>query len=183
MAPRSDWPAIRRAYEAEPTSMTAIASRFRVCRQTLRERAAREGWVRCPAAGPQPGAAGGAAPASAPPTGGPDGAPDVAALVASLQRTTARLVAAAETRFAAGEEAAGFDEKDLRTLGALAATLAKVIALDTRPRSPRDPDSRDPADGDAVDFDDPRQLDAFSERLERLAAGAPARGAGGADRG
>ncbi|HUG62903.1 MAG TPA: hypothetical protein VMP03_13720, partial [Methylomirabilota bacterium] len=123
------------------------------------------------------------------PPAGERARPDVASLVDSLQRTTARLVDAAEARFSGRDggddgESAGFDEKDLRTLGALAVMLAKVIALDRQPRSARDdpsarPDPRpaDPADPTAdatadgpIDFDDPRQRDAFSERLERFVA-------------
>lgn len=104
---------------------------------------------------------------------------DPAALVASLQRTTARLVAAAEARFAGGE-GVPVEERDLRTLGALAAMLAKVISLDSEARTPRDrePPEPDPA---AVDFDDPGQRDAFSLRLERLVEDGAAGGAGGAD--
>jgi hypothetical protein len=192
--PWLDWPAIRAAFETEVVTQREIGERFGLSPRAIRDRAAKGGWIRCAAAvGPRyRGSVPSARPRLARPLLSPARAPrrmasDTAssrAMILALQRTTARLVEAAELQFTgeAGDGAAEsaapttIDEKDLRMLGALAAMLAKVIALDASPRRPRDddpaafaPDGHS-ATGTKIDFDDPQQRDAFSERLERYAA-------------
>jgi hypothetical protein len=206
MKPTYDWPAIRAAFETEVVTQREIGERFSINPRAIRRRAASELWVRCPDAlatsfnrrpRPERTSSPGRGWALVPPAASPKARSrrsarlDPQALVISLHRTTARAVEAAEARFAT-EGAPAIHENDLRTLGALAAMLAKVIALDASPRSPRDDHSAaspahgrtaDKAEtGDKVDFDDPRQRDAFSERLERFAAERAAGDAVAADR-
>jgi hypothetical protein len=47
-APRFPWHTIREAYEAEPVSLRALATRFGVSRTRIRTRRDREGWVAAP---------------------------------------------------------------------------------------------------------------------------------------
>ena len=157
----TDWQAIRFAYEGTDEPFTEIARRNGINPVTIRRRAAVEGWSRRPWLDP-----------------GEGGAPDVAALVAALQRTAARLVAVMEARLKTA--GAAVDEQEVRALGTLAATLAKVIALDPR-RSRRDAAA---PDGDAAG-DDRAELDALVALAERFVAarpdaGLPGRAADGA---
>ncbi|GLS78827.1 hypothetical protein [Oharaeibacter diazotrophicus] len=158
-APRPvDWAGARFAYEETREAATAIARRIGVSRQGLLKHAAAAGWKPRPVRG----------------TAGETTAPDTRRLVASLQRTTARLVAAMETRVGTAGE--GIDEREVRALGALAATLAKVIALEPD-RSPRDgrTDDAPPEPGD-----DERRLDALVALAERFVAARMAAGPDGA---
>jgi hypothetical protein len=106
---------------------------------------------------------------------------DTAAMLDGLRRAVARAVADAEERWAAPDSPPP-GERDLRTLGALAAVLARLVALDPSRRTDRDGPSESDAPGHAgLDFDDPRQCAAFAARLERLAAGEEDDGAAVAD--
>lgn len=131
-----DWDAIRFAYENTREEIGVIAARHGLTDRALRKRALDEQWDK-------------ALPRETP---GEDAAPRIPALVASLQRTTARLVAAMEARLGTAGE--GIEEREVRALGALAATLAKVIALDPPQRSSRDgPSDPAPAAGTAAGED------------------------------
>lgn len=170
--PPGFWQAIRYAYENEATSVRQIAERFSVDVSTLRQRAKKEAWVRRNPPNPAIPASAKSPPPS-PPTPLPIPALDDSspALVAALRRTVARLTLAMEARYA-GPDIGPVEEKDFKALGALAAMLARVIALDN-PRSARDEDADAAGPDSAVDFDDPRQRETFALRLERLAAGDP----------
>lgn len=165
---RFDWPAIRLAYEETDETVETIAARHGLHRITIQGRAAREGWK--PRNPELAGRVRVARPDDRPP-------PDLRALVLSLQRTTARVVAAMETRF--GRDGDGIDEKDVRALGTLAGALAKIIDLELPKRSPRDDtdpslaerDDRARRGGDAF-------RNALADRLEALLGPA---GEGGSD--
>lgn len=170
--PPADWAAIRVAYEETDEPIARIAGRYGLFPATIHRRVHADGWT--PRSAPTAVAQRTARAKTRP-------APDLPALVASLQRTTARIVGIMEARL--GAEGDGVDEKDVRALGALAATLAKVIALDPQRRSPRDDDPDRPSADDDRDPWDPDVLDAFSRRLERRAADDPPGAAGGPERG
>jgi hypothetical protein len=191
--------AVRRAYESG-ASYTRLSSQFRIARETARHWATAGRWERetapvvVAAGGPQPRDRQGRFVDSPP---DPDEVrarrkgrrtkrpaeppPDSAALLESLRRTIARAVAEAEERWA-GAGTVPPDDKDLRALGAIATVLARVVALETPTRTDRDgrddPDPDPDGDSAAIDFDDPRQREAFALRLEQLAGGAAARRAG-----
>ena len=159
---RLDWPAVRMAYEETDETIADIAVRFGTFPASIAFRGKREGWrPRDPVLAEKRRQT---AAAARPP-------PDLAALVASLQRTTARLVSMMESRVAT--EGEGVSEQDVRALGALAATLQKVISLEP-PKGSRHADLADPPDDDAR-TDDRDMLEEFLERARRFVQARQAR--------
>jgi hypothetical protein len=158
-ARRVDWAAVRLAYEETAETIASIARRFGTYPASINTRMHNEGWT--PRNGDLAAAQQTRRVKERP-------APDLGALVASLQRTTARIVTVMEARLGKAEE--GIDERDVRALGALASTLAKVISLQPEPRTARDEtnqaDNR-PAD---VDADDGRNIGRLVELAERFIA-------------
>ena len=160
-----DWPAIRRAYEESDVPVDKVAAAHGLHRVTIYARAKAEGW--------KPRAAVEAQRLRRAREREPT---DVARLVEALQRATARLVTSMEARLGTAE---GLDEKDARTLGALATALAKVIALNPDPRSSRDGHA---PDGDHLaQFDAVAAFEALSRRVERHVAERAAGFLGSAD--
>lgn len=109
------WAEIRAAYEGSDLAIGAIAEAYGVSFGQLRGRAGRGGWRR---------------PRSR--EGEADGEPiDRGLLVARLFKAVERQIAEVERRFA-GSAKPGIEEKDARTLAALARTLELLIGLERR---------------------------------------------------
>ncbi|MEJ1157989.1 hypothetical protein [Prosthecomicrobium sp. N25] len=123
-----DWPAVRLAYEESALAVGEILQRFRIPAGELYRRAGAEGWrLRQPRTGkPRGGRRTAAAkPGRARPI-------DRAALVDRLFQVVERQIGDIEARLARAPDAetAPADEKDARTLAALARTLELLIGLE-----------------------------------------------------
>lgn len=112
--PPPPWAEIRAAYEGSGLAVAAIAEAYGVSVDTVRGRARRGGWR-----GRRAG--GGSAVAAE--------ALDRGLLVARLFRAVERQIAEVERRFE-GSAPPSLEEKDARTLGALARTLELLIGLE-----------------------------------------------------
>lgn len=110
-----DWEAIRRAYERTGLDVKAICRGFGIAASTLYDHARRERWAPRHGDGPPPP---------------PLAEVDRRALVRRLFRAAEAQIAEIERRFS-GTDAPVPDEKDARTLSALARTLELLIGLET----------------------------------------------------
>ena len=134
------WGEIRAAFEGSHLAVAAIARAYGLPVDRIRRRARRDGW--------RPRRE----------TTADAGEPlDRATLVARLFRAVERQIAEVERRFD-GEAPPGLEEKDARTLGALARTLELLIGLERR----AEPETAEPE----PDIDEFR-LD-LARRLESL---------------
>lgn len=114
--PDPPWNEIRAAYEASGLAVAAIARAYAVTPDRIWRRARREAWSR--RRGPEPRSP---HPAVEP--------LDRGTLVARLFRAVERQIAEVERRFD-GATPTSLEEKDARTLGALARTLELLIGLE-----------------------------------------------------
>lgn len=137
------WTEIRAAYEGSDLAVGAIARAYGIAERRIFRRARREAWPR--RRGVEPAARKAAEPI------------DRATLVARLFRAVERQIAEVERRFD-GAAPPSLEEKDARTLGALARTLELLIGLEKQ--AGRDADEPEP------DIDEFR-LD-LAHRLESL---------------
>lgn len=142
--PEPPWAEIRAAYEGSDLAVGAIARAYGINPDRIWRRARRERWS----------ARRGAAPGRREPA-----APvDRATLVARLFRAVERQIAEVERRFD-GTAPPSLEEKDARTLGALARTLELLIGLEKQ--AGRDADDEPEPDIDAFRLD-------LAHRLESL---------------
>jgi hypothetical protein len=138
------WNEIRAAYEGSDLAVAAIARAYAVTPERIWRRARREAWPR------RRGAEPGAAAKSTEPL-------DRGTLVARLFRAVERQIAEVERRFD-GAAPASLEEKDARTLGALARTLELLIGLEKQ--AGRDTTEPEP-DIDAFRLDLARRLESL----------------------
>lgn len=132
------WSEIRAAYEGSDLAVGAIARAYAVTSERIWRRARREAWA--------------SRRAGARPAGKPTAPIDRATLVARLFGAVERQIAEIEHRFD-GAEPPSLEEKDARTLGALARTLELLIGLEKQA-------------GRAADEPEP-DIDAFRRDLAR----------------
>ncbi len=135
------WGEIRSAYEGSTLAVAAIAEAYGVTAKRIWSRAARENWPRRRTG------------ARATPRA-PAEPLDRRVLVARLFKAVERQIAEIERRFD-GPAPPGLDEKDARTLGALARTLELLIGLEKQ--AGRDESEPEP-DIDAFRLDLARRL-------------------------
>ena len=114
LATAAPWAEIRAAYEGSDLAVAAIAEAYGVPTDTIYGRAKRGGWHR---RRPRAGAASAAAPL------------DRNLLIGRLFKAVERQIAEVERRFE-GSAPPSLEEKDARTLGALARTLELLIGLE-----------------------------------------------------
>lgn len=114
--PAPPWGEIRAAYEGSDLAVTAIAQAYGLSADTIRGRARRSGWRR---RRPRDAAGTHVEPI------------DRNLLVGRLFRAVERQIAEVERRFE-GSAPPSLEEKDARTLGALARTLELLIGLERR---------------------------------------------------
>ncbi len=138
------WVEIRAAYEGSDLAVGAIARAYGLNPDRIWRRARREAWSA------RRGATTGRREPAAP--------VDRATLVARLFRAVERQIAEVERRFD-GTAPASLEEKDARTLGALARTLELLIGLEKQ--AGRDADDEPEPDIDAFRLD-------LAHRLESL---------------
>lgn len=110
-----DWSEIRRAYEETDLKVPAIAAMFGIRPEVIYRKASRAGWSSRRGSGRRPG--------DLPPV-------DRTALVRRLFLAVEKQIVEIERRFGDGSGAIP-DEKDARTLAALARTLELLIGLQT----------------------------------------------------
>jgi hypothetical protein len=124
---RFDWRAIRAAYESGLRSQVELAADYGINASTINYHKTREGW---------------AEPAETPRLGINDG--DRVMLVLRLFRMVDAQIGEIERRLTAAD-GSGPDEKDARTLAALARTIELLIDLEakTRPEAPAAPEEGD----------------------------------------
>ena len=137
------WAEIRAAYEGSDLAVGAIARAYGISADRIFRRARREAWPRRRDVAP-------AARKAAEPI-------DRATLVARLFRAVERQIAEIERRFD-GTTPPSLEEKDARTLGALARTLELLIGLEKQ--AGRDVDEPEP-DIDAFRLDLARRLESL----------------------
>lgn len=138
------WVEIRAAYEGSELAVGAIARAYGLNPDRIWRRARREAWAT--RRGPSKGRRAQAAPV------------DRATLVARLFRAVERQIAEVERRFD-GAAPPSLEEKDARTLGALARTLELLIGLEKQ--AGRDADDEPEPDIDAFRLDLARRLESL----------------------